>query len=108
MAWSINGGGHFWPIGHIVHIPIVAFHRVESIYIHIYTCIYIYIYICLCQLCIVYVHVVKEVASFRGAWLINGGGTKRIHIRAPDQQVHVYTVKPQLILLAVAYSRETV
>ena len=37
-------------------IPMTAFHRVESIYIFIF----------MHQVCIVYVHVVKKVASFQG------------------------------------------
>ena len=47
------------------------------VYIYIYTCVYIYIYILasLMQVCIVYVHVVKKIASFQGVWSINGRGT---------------------------------
>ena len=40
--------------------------------------IYMYIFIFLCHIatgvCVVYIHVVKEVASFQGGWSINGHG----------------------------------
>ena len=58
----------------------IAFHAIEStyiyiyyIYIYIYT-LYIYIYILVSLLRVSIVYVVKEVASFQGAWSINGGG----------------------------------
>ena len=52
-----------WPVGH----PYDCF-PVDSIYgyIYIYNYIHIYMLVSLTQVCIVYVHVVKEFASFQG------------------------------------------
>ena len=48
-------------------IPTIAFPRILCMFI------YLYILVSLARVCVVYV--VKEVASFRGAWSINGSGT---------------------------------
>ena len=42
----------------------------------------LYIRVSLIQVCVVYVHVVKEVVPFLGGWSINGMACNRTHTRA--------------------------